>query len=150
MLLLLTILLLLISLAQANHSVCGWTGPGPGDPTKYNFTLYCWANRIEILSVKEGHPDRARYVCDHRRVADWNYLRGDPTHVLELGTPCNGGGWARKGRHCPAENWSACLANNSVTAAITQCYYYTAYNDCEWPGTFTIDSLPRFLGIFSL
>ena len=36
----------------ANHSVCGWTGPGTGDPAKYNYKQWCVAEKVKIVACQ--------------------------------------------------------------------------------------------------
>lgn len=69
--------------------------------------------------------------------------------VLELRTPCNGNGFVKEsGGDCSVQNWGFCLTNSTdMKAAI--CFYITRWNDCEWPGTFTLDSLPLKMGVYS-
>lgn len=74
LLLLFTTMLLLLSLAQADHSVCGWTGPGPGDPAKYGFTQYCMATRWDVIEFGDSKPSWAKFLCSGWRISDWNQV----------------------------------------------------------------------------
>lgn len=153
MLAVLTILLALVTLFSttvlADHHVCGWTGPGPGDPAKYGFKQYCIAarNRVEVYNRHRNANDLyIEYLCKDtgKRVADWNVLTD---YTLELATPCNGGGYSKK--HCLGDIWSMCLSNSSNSDfTVASCFYIVAHDDCEWPGEFSEASLPQLIGIF--
>lgn len=143
-----TLLLTLFAFVKGDHSVCGWTGPGAGDPAKYGFKQYCMSFRVDVVESGDDpdHPSSVKYLCSGWRVADWNVLRSG---VLELRTPCNDGGFVKAaGGDCGIANWGYCLTNSSDMTS-PSCFYLTAFNDCEWPGTFTLDTLPLKVAIYN-
>lgn len=129
----------LISSASADHLLCDDPGPGDGKPDAHGFTKFCDTKRDVYLS---GGPDNrayAQYICNNTeiRVADWNVLRAG---ILEVGTPCNGGGYAKK-TACGYVTWSVCVHGGLIGAKTTKCRYFDRYNDCEWPEPFQGDDL---------
>lgn len=151
MLLALLALLTLLNPAAADHSVCSWTGPGPADPTQYGFKLWGLASRVVISPDNPALPRRAMYVCQDSVVADWNFLRvgSAGSSVLELATACNSGGFAEDDGGCPRDYWSYCLTNDSSMKSLGNCFFLTGFNDCEWPGNFTLNTLPAYIAVLA-
>ena len=160
---------LLAPAARADHHTCGWTGPGPGNPTKYGFVQWCIteqaiehdAAEAETLEGRHhhhthvpwyrrphGHDDGPiSYYCidtdkNETKIGDWDKLR---TNILELGTPCNDGGFG--GDSCESDNWGFCWSESGNLDNISPrgCFYITKYDDCEWPGEVKEDDLPKHI-----
>lgn len=151
MLVALVALLTSLTVAAADHSVCSWTGPGPADPTQYGFKLWCLASRDVILPDDPALPRRAIYVCEDSVVADWNFLRVSlsGSSVLELATACNDGGFFSDNGGCAYDYWSYCLTNDSSMKSLGNCFFLTGFNDCEWPGNFTLNTLPTYIAVLA-
>lgn len=75
-------------------------------------------------------------------VADWGYLQ---PRTLELATPCNGGGYAPD---CSLSHWAVC-PNNEAAVVGWNCYYWSEWDDCEWPKLFAPENVPKVLDIYS-
>lgn len=135
-----------LSPALANHFFCNWDGPGADVPEKYNYERYCSA-------IQTWADDtHATYTCELSgvKVADWGYLQEG---VLEIATPCNGGGYGDK-HECSSHNWAACvnLSNVNSTHKVNlfpwKCYYFSRHDDCQWPTAFTKSELPETVVIY--
>lgn len=125
----LSVILLHVSLVMADHVTCAASNVG-NEPEHANFSVFCVANRHQI---DEFHT---RFLCNGHegtKVADWGYLR---SQVLEVGTPCNGGGFANQ---CDHAAWGVCLQQQQEGRV---CLYLNLWNDCEWPKLFSTSTLP--------
>lgn len=137
-------ILALVSLdaALADHQTCSWRGPGPRNPTKYGFVLFCSAPKH---IVDDQH---ARYLCEGNniKVADFNFLGPG---LLEFGTPCNNQGYAE---NCKDSTWGLCIAPHGTGTAEPQiapsCFYMARYDDCQWPQQFNLSTLPDAVFIY--
>lgn len=137
---LIALLFSLLTHVAANHYTCNWGGPDP-DPEKASFAKFCEAGQNYV------NKKRVTFRCDgprEVRVADWGYL-GDG--LLEFGTPCNGGGYALTSQ-CKnnASFWAVCIV--PVGKTTKECKYLWRYDDCQWPETFTRDTLPKKVIIY--
>lgn len=132
-------LLLLAPRATANHFTCNWGGPNP-DPGKAGFTKLCEATQHQV------NDHQATFHCDNNPtspVADWGFLAPG---LLEFGTPCNGGGYGSS-LQCETGGaaWGICIEGKSGR----ECKYLNLYDDCAWPGTFTLETLPSKVIIYN-
>lgn len=41
------------------------------------------------------------------------------------------------------------MKSKDIKDLIGNCLFQTAFNDCEWPGNFTLDALPAYMGIYT-
>lgn len=138
----LAVLFLLTSLicsACADHLICDDAGAGDGKPDAHGFSKFCDADPKVHRYGGFNNSVFAQYFCNNTdiRVADWNVLRQG---ILEVGTPCNGGGYARK-TACQFSFWAACVSGGEIGVYTTRCRYFGQWNDCEWPGPFANENV---------
>lgn len=128
---------------NATHVNCTWAGPGPNGPRSYGYTTFCQA---DVHFTDDLHAEfRCKIVLGTAKVADWGYLR---KNVLEVATPCNGGGYGNE-NDCSYASWGLCLRDEAGSAtSSTDCLFFERFDDCEWPGEFTRASLPRKVTIW--
>lgn len=127
-----------LPLTTANHVTCSWDGPGQ-DPEKAGFAKYCEADQ------RKDDLTHVTFPCGiyQNTVADWGYLAKD---TLEFATPCNGDGYGSDD-DCQHQLWGVCVA--SRTGKTRECLYMSKDDDCQWPVTFTLKTLPEKVIIYS-
>ncbi|PWN26630.1 hypothetical protein BDZ90DRAFT_233242 [Jaminaea rosea] len=137
----LTILAALVAATLAKHSTCSWQ-PVTSDPTTYKLKHFCDA-KSTVIDQNKGSRN---WTCAHNfngfkrqvKIADYSVLQ---PKVIEVGTPCGEGGWYRnEDGFCSSDVFAVCLSKDRGVA--TSCYFLSADDDCQWPGTFEAKDLP--------
>lgn len=109
--------------ARAHHFFCTWELPNM--PWDLEYQSWCAAKASVAINGHVTYKCYDQHVGD--QVADWNVLG---RNVLEFGTPCGGGGYARRtegiGMAC-IPHWAVCVGN--LDAA--ECRGLRGTDDCE-------------------
>ncbi|PWN26532.1 hypothetical protein BDZ90DRAFT_40761 [Jaminaea rosea] len=151
----------LLPIVHAAHTICSWS-PGPLNPDKYNFTMYC-----------EGKAEKMNmtyytYGCKRtgRELATWG-----------VDTPCGKNGFALHYKpfylkpSCHQVLWAFCIRPEGATAETVNCkvrreralrrkvllltsldllQYMNSWDDCEWNTPLKESDIPGFVDVWSL